>query len=130
MPKVVSIVSWMAFSAVVLFIITMPVSIQAHLVTAVMLLALMLVIKTFRLSGTWRLMLLAFGTTIVLRYAFWRTTSTLPPVSQIADFIPGFLLYMAEMYSVMMLGLSLFVVSSPLPPRPSQRLSANDRVPS
>jgi cellulose synthase (UDP-forming) len=129
MPTVVSTLFWMTFSALVLFVITMPVSIQAHLVTAVVLLGLMLVIKLFRLSGTWRLLLLGFGTTIVLRYAYWRTTSTLPPIDQIADFIPGFLLYLAEMYSVMMLGLSLFVVSSPLPPRPSTRLGSEDRVP-
>jgi cellulose synthase (UDP-forming) len=129
MRKFVSIVFWLAFVAVASFTITMPVSLQAHLVTAVLLLALMLVIKIFRLSGTWRLMLLAFGTAIVLRYAFWRTTSTIPPVDQVADFIPGMLLYLAEMYSVLMLGLSLFVVSAPLPPRPPTRLAEGDEVP-
>jgi cellulose synthase (UDP-forming) len=124
-----SVVFWAVFVVVAAFAITMPVSLQAHLVTAVLLLALMLFIKVFRLSGTWRLMLLAFGTAIVLRYAFWRTTSTIPPVSQLADFIPGFLLYLAEMYSIVMLALSLFVVSSPLPPRPATKLEESDDVP-
>lgn len=129
MRKFISIVFWTLFVLVAAVTITMPVSLQAHLVTSVLLLALMLMIKVFRLDGAWRLMLLAFGTAIVLRYAFWRTTSTIPPVSQIADFIPGFLLYLAEMYSVVMLGLSLFVVSSPLPPRAATRLREDDDVP-
>ena len=55
-----------------------------------------------------------------MRYVYWRTTSTLPPVNQLENFIPGFLLYLAEMYSVMMLALSLFVVAMPLPSRPSR----------
>ena len=45
---------------------------------------------------------------------------TLPPINQPENFIPGFLLYLAEMYSVMMGALSLFVVAMPLPPRPSR----------
>jgi cellulose synthase (UDP-forming) len=128
MRKVLSVVFWLSFVALVGFTITVPISLQAHLVSAVLLLGMMLFIKTFRLSGTWRLMLLAFGTAIVLRYAFWRTTSTIPPLDQLADFIPGFLLYLAEMYSVIMLGLSLFVVSSPLPPRPSTSIKNEDEA--
>ena len=38
---------------------------------------------------------------------------------------PGFLLYLAELYSVLMLALSLFVVAQPLPPRPSRAGSGN-----
>src|SRR4029453_6965811 len=67
-----------------------------------------------------------FGTAIIMRYVYWRTTSTLPPFNQLENFIPGFLLYSAEMYSVMMLALSLFVVAMPLPPRPSRASEAKD----
>jgi len=129
MQKLFSIGLWAAISLVLALALTMPVNMQAHLATASLLLLLMLVIKLFRLGGVWRLMLLAFGTAIVLRYAFWRTTSTIPPIEQIADFIPGVLLYIAEMYSVFMLGLSLFVVSSPMPPTPPMRLKEDDPVP-
>ena len=129
MRKFVSIILWLGFAAIAAVAITMPVSIQAHLVTALMLLVFMLILKVFKLGGPWRMMLLALGTAIVLRYAFWRTTSTIPPVTQIADFIPGFLLYLAEMYSVLMLGLSLFVVSSPLPPRAPVSIKNEDDAP-
>lgn len=129
MRKPLTLLLWIVMSAVLAFTITMPVSLQAHQVTAVLLLVLMLLIKILRLGGVWRLLLLAFGTAIVLRYAYWRTTSSLPSVEQWADFIPGFLLYFAEMFSVLMLGLSLFVVSKPLPPRPERRLDPEMPVP-
>jgi len=129
MIKPLTIIGWTLFSVFMGLVITLPVSLQTHLVTAIILITGMLVIKTLRLGGMWRLLLLSFGTAIVLRYAFWRTTSTIPPISHLADFIPGMLLYLAEMYSIMMLGLSLFVVSSPLPPRKSTRLLPGEPVP-
>ena len=120
---------WLVVAAVMLVVITLPISMQTHLVTALILIAAMTIIKLLRLEGNWRLLLLAFGTTIVLRYAYWRTTSTLPPIQQWGDFIPGVLLYLAEMYCIGMLFLSLFVVSSPVAPRKSRRLQPGDHVP-
>lgn len=129
MLKPLIIAGWVLVSLVMFVVITLPVSLQVHLVTSVLLIAAMMVIKLLRLEGNWRLLLLAFGTAIVLRYAFWRTTSTLPPVGQWGDFIPGVMLYLAEMYCIGMLFLSLFVVSSPLPPRKSTRLRPDEPVP-
>jgi cellulose synthase (UDP-forming) len=129
MNKALTIFTWMLVALSVLVIITIPVSLQVHLITAVVLIAFMGVIKTLKLEGNWRLLLLTFGTIIVLRYAFWRTTSTLPPIAQWGDFIPGLILYLAEMYCIMMLFLSLFVVIRPLPPRPSIRLRSDEPVP-
>lgn len=60
---------------------------------------------------------LALGVAMVSRYVYWRTTSTLPPVEELANFIPAVLLYVAEMYSVALMALSLFVVSAPQPAR-------------
>lgn len=129
MTRIASGLIWALCVVALLAIISLPISLQAHLVSAVLFLAGMMAIKTLRLGGFWRLMLLALGTAIVLRYAFWRTTSTLPPVEQWADFIPGLLLYLAEMYCILMLALSLFVVSSPVPPRKSRRLDPALPVP-
>ncbi|MGV8953096.1 MAG: UDP-forming cellulose synthase catalytic subunit [Cypionkella sp.] len=129
MNRAATIVLWSLISLVMIVIITLPVSIEVHLVTAVLLIVAMGVIKTLRLDGNWRLLLLTFGTIIVLRYAFWRTTSTLPPITEWTDFIPGLILYLAEMYCIMMLFLSLFVVIRPMPLRPSVRLGPTDPVP-
>src|SRR4051812_39300500 len=108
---------WAAASAVVVLLIALPISLQAHLVAGLVVVAIMIILKFFRAEGIWRQIALALGTAIVLRYVFWRSTSTLPPLSEIGNFIPAFLLYLAELYCVMMLFLSLFVVSSPLPAR-------------
>lgn len=129
MRKFLIVVQWALASACVLTMVTLPISLETQLVAGMLVLVGMMVLKLIRPDGIWRLVALAFGTAIVMRYVYWRTTSTLPPFNQLENFIPGFLLYLAEMYSVMMLGLSLFVVALPLAPRPS-RADSNDRLPS
>ena len=120
---------WACVAAVSLAVITLPISLQTQLVATTLVLLAMVVIKVTKLGGTWRLVALALGTTVVLRYVFWRTTSTLPPINQIENFIPGFLVYLAEMYSVLMLFLSLFVVAAPLAPRPVRVTWDGDDLP-
>ncbi|MBN7806837.1 MULTISPECIES: UDP-forming cellulose synthase catalytic subunit [Agrobacterium] len=117
MSKAISVIVWVLVSACVLVIITLPVSLQTHLIATAISLVLLATIKSLNGKGAWRLIALGFGTAIVLRYVYWRTTSTLPPINQPENFIPGFLLYLAEMYSVVMLALSLVIVSMPLPSR-------------
>jgi cellulose synthase (UDP-forming) len=119
MIKFALAVVWITAAACVLFIVSLPINLQTHLIAGTIVVILMMVFKLFRSDGTWRLVALAFGTAIVLRYVYWRTTSTLPPVTQLENFIPGLLLYLAEMYSVFMLFLSLFIVARPLRPRPA-----------
>lgn len=115
-------------SLCMIVLITLPVNLQTQLITSITVVTVMALIKVLKGEGTWRLVALAFGTSIVLRYVYWRTTNTLPPVNQLANFIPGLLLYLAEMYSVAMLALSLFIVATPLPSRPS-RAAKNERFP-
>ncbi|MDW6023489.1 UDP-forming cellulose synthase catalytic subunit [Mesorhizobium sp. BAC0120] len=123
MRKLRVLTLWAIASAVVITLITLPISLQTQLIASLSVLAAMMVLKLVRSEGIWRLIALSFGTAVVLRYVYWRTTGTLPPINQPQDFIPGFLLYCAEMYSVMMLALSLFVVAMPLPPRASRALN-------
>jgi cellulose synthase (UDP-forming) len=120
MSKVATLAAWGIISLALVLVITLPVNLQTQLIASVLVVTFMAVIKLVNAGGKWRLIALAFGGAMVLRYVYWRTTSTLPPINQPENFIPGFLLYLAEMYSVMMLGLSLFVVAMPLPPRASR----------
>jgi len=108
---------WGFTSICLIVLVTLPVNIRTQLIASIVVVTVMAALKLLSTEGKWRLVALAFGTTIVLRYVYWRTTSTLPPFNQLENFIPGLLLYLAEMYSVMMLALSLFVVSLPLPLR-------------
>ena len=120
MRKMGIILFWGIASLCVIALVTLPINLQTQLIASIAVVTFMAVLKILKAEGTWRLTALAFGTAIVMRYVYWRTTSTLPPVNQLENFIPGFLLYLAEMYSVMMLALSLFVVAMPLPSRPSR----------
>jgi cellulose synthase (UDP-forming) len=129
MHRARSVFLWAIVAIFEIVLITLPVSLQAQLIAGISVVTLMGVIKILNAQGTWRLVSLAFGTAIVMRYVYWRTTRTLPPMNQPENFIPGFLLYLAEMYSVMMLALSLFVVACPLPPRPARRRYQADRLP-
>lgn len=129
MRKFLIVVQWALASVCVLTLVTLPISLETQLVAGMCVLVAMMVLKLVRPDGIWRLVALAFGTAIVMRYVYWRTTSTLPPVNQLENFIPGLMVYLAEMYSVLMLALSLFVVALPLPSRPS-RANSGDRLPS
>jgi cellulose synthase (UDP-forming) len=117
MQKGLLLAFWAVATVLIFLLVALPISLQTHLIAGLVVVASMIVLKFFRAQGIWRVIALALGTAIVLRYVFWRTTSTLPPITEITNYIPAFLLYLAEMYSVMMLFLSLFVVSSPLSPR-------------
>ncbi|HBF29683.1 UDP-forming cellulose synthase catalytic subunit [Rhizobium sp.] len=114
MQKALSFLVWALVSCGFLVVITLPVSLQTHLIAIVLALVVLATLKTLEIRGPWRMVGLACGTAVVLRYVYWRTTSTLPPPNQLENFIPGVLLYIAEMYSVLMLALSLVIVSSPL----------------
>jgi cellulose synthase (UDP-forming) len=124
--KLLAFTLWAAVSLIVMALITLPISLQTHLIAGTAVVVAMMMLKAVRPNGVWRLIALALGTSIVLRYVYWRTTSTLPPINQPQDFVPGLLVYLAEMYSVGMLALSLFVVAMPLPSRRAARLADDD----
>lgn len=120
MRNVPSIILWAFMAICVIGLITLPVNLQTQLILSITVVTIMGVLKILDIGGRWRLVALAFGMAIVWRYVYWRTTETLPPINQPENFIPGLLLYLAEIYSVMMLALSLFIVAMPLPSRPSR----------
>lgn len=104
---------WLLSALCVLLLTFMPINLPTQLTLGISVLVVLAVLKHFRIGGKWRLVVLGLSTSIILRYVYWRTTQTLPPMNQLQNFIPGFILYLAEMYSVMMLALSMFVVSFP-----------------
>ncbi|CDN51240.1 UDP-forming cellulose synthase catalytic subunit [Neorhizobium galegae] len=120
MQKALGIILWTIMAACVVSVITLPVNLQTQLIVSVTVVIIMGGLKLLKSDGRWRLVALAFGVSIVLRYAYWRTTETLPPINQPENFIPGMLLYLAEMYNILMLFLSLFIVAMPLASRPSR----------
>ena len=105
---------------------TDPVGIRSQFVLGVAALSAMAAIRALRLKGPWRHIFLVLGTAVVMRYFFWRTVNTIPPISDPWDFVPGILLYGAELYSTMMLAISLFVIADPLDRKPAKPLAPED----
>ncbi|MEM7565880.1 MAG: UDP-forming cellulose synthase catalytic subunit [Pseudomonadota bacterium] len=117
--------AWFAFWAgtvvVVALVATQPIGLDAQFSFGLAGLALMLTIRLLRAKGAWRSVFLVIAGAIVLRYAYWRITSTLPPVVEPIDFGFGLALVIAELYAAAMLVLNVFVVSDPAT-RPDERL--------
>jgi len=109
---------WLSAGLVFIILCTEPVGIRSQLTIGLTALAAMAAIRALGLNGPWRHIFMALGTAIVIRYFFWRTVNTIPPISDPWNFVPGVLLYVAELYSTVMLAISLFVVADPLTRKP------------
>lgn len=114
MNKKMTSLTWAAVATVIGIAIVQPVGLQAQFLFALGGIAMMAAIKALKLKGVWRQMFLIIGSVIVFRYLYWRVTSTLPPVSEPWNFVPGLLLFMAEVYSVSMLAINMVVVADPI----------------
>lgn len=110
-----------------MFLLWLPISLQAQLVLSLAVLAMMLLFMMRPQNKTFRLMTFVFSAVLALRYAFWRTTETLPNINEPWNFIPGIILYAAEMYCLVMLAINFFIVADPLDRKPAPRLADDDK---
>ena len=97
-----------------LTLLWLPLSLQAQLVLSLAALGVMAFGMTRPENTVFRFITFVFCGVLALRYAFWRTTETLPSISDPLDFIPGLMLYIAEMYCLLMLAISFFMLADPL----------------
>ncbi|HRK23505.1 MAG TPA: UDP-forming cellulose synthase catalytic subunit, partial [Beijerinckiaceae bacterium] len=119
---------WFLLAGAIVGLTTWPISTQTQFTLGLVVLAAMTVIRKLRLGGIWRPTFLALGITMILRYVYWRTTSTLPPMHDWVNFTPGFMLYLAEMYCVLMFFISMFIIADPIERKPPPDLP-DDRLP-
>jgi cellulose synthase (UDP-forming) len=105
-----------------------PVSVDAQLSLSLAVIFLMILIWKFGRGSLARQMFLALGTFIVMRYLYWRFTSTLPSPSDPVGFTFGLILLMAEFYCVVVLIISLTVNADPLVRKPLER-EDDDKLP-
>ncbi len=126
MHRAVKKALWLGAGVVFIGLATEPVGVRSQFVLALTMIASMAAIRAVGAGGVWRHVFLALGTAVVIRYFFWRTVNTLPPISDPWNFVPGLLLYIAELYSTVMLAISLFVVSDPIDRAAPLPLAPND----
>lgn len=77
----------------------------------------------------WRLVVSSLGVFMAMRYLYWRTTETLL-YTGLGDFIAMSLLYMAEVYSISILFLGMFINVWPVRHKPLPLPDNNEHLPS
>lgn len=119
---------WVLTAVAFIVLVAQPIGIKLHFMLSIAALLIMFTISTFRLSGIWRHVFLAFSSALIIRYVYWRVTETIPNPSNLLDFIPGIALLAAELYCLGMLALGLFVSAQPVT-RPQAPQLADDELP-
>jgi cellulose synthase (UDP-forming) len=119
MRRFLMISFWIMTAIFALILTAQPVGHVSRINLSIIVIVVLGVISFFKLDGIWRHIFLALASVIVIQYAYWRTTSTLPPIDDLYSFAPGFILYLAEMFCVVMLGISLFVLADPITRAPA-----------
>jgi cellulose synthase (UDP-forming) len=121
--------AWIASGVAAVLFLGQPVSVETQLALATcVILAMTAVWKVGAGFGPGagtgllqRQLFLALGSFVVIRYLYWRATSTLPPTSDPLGFGFGVLLLMAECYCVLILVISLTISAEPLKRKPLSR---------
>ncbi|MDK9696642.1 MAG: UDP-forming cellulose synthase catalytic subunit [Siculibacillus sp.] len=126
MPAFTPLLRWIAATIAMLALATAPIGVTAELALGSAVIVAMFAVKRLGSGAVQRHVYLALGTLIVLRYVWWRTTETLPPIDDLVGFSAGLTLYVAEMFCVGMLFISLFVIADPLQRPPARRLKPED----
>lgn len=126
MPPVSTLIVWIIATLAVLAAATAPVGVEAQAICGIAVVAAMMILRRMTPTGARRQIYLALGTLVVLRYVWWRTTETLPSLSDPVGFGFGLTLWAAEMFCVVMLFISLFVVAQPIRRPPARRLTDDE----
>ncbi len=121
MLKQLRVACWIGAGALALALMTQPVSVQAQLSFSLTIIVMMIAIWKFGRGRAQRQLFLALGSFVIIRYMYWRLTSTLPSISDPVGFSLGIILVMAELYCVLILTISLIINADPLKRNPLPR---------
>lgn len=114
MSVVLRMCAWIFSGALAVLLLTQPVSVDVQLTLSLCLVAAMFAVWRMGSGLLYRQAFVALGSFVVIRYLYWRVTSTLPPASDPLGLSIGVLLLMAEIYCVIILVISLTISADPL----------------
>lgn len=114
------VTAWVGTGTCALLLLAQPVSVQAQFTFNITIIFAMLAVWAVGHGRAARQLFLALGSFVVIRYMYWRLTSTLPSPSDPIGFALGVVLLGAELYCVLILVISLIINADPLerPPVP------------
>lgn len=116
-----SLFLWAITGIMTLVLLTQPISVEAQYYMGLSIIVALILTWKFTHGDTGRQIFLGLASMVVIRYVFWRATSTLPPLSDPIDFVLGFILLLAESYCVLILTISLIINVDPLKRKPLAR---------
>lgn len=79
----------------------------------------LLLLRVFKFEGVLRAFVLLLAAFMTVRYLGWRTLYSLPPYDS-SGFVPGFVLYLAELHAIGLYFLGIFANFAPLRRRPAR----------
>lgn len=115
------IAAWIGSGLLAVSFLAQPVSVDTQLALSITAILCMIALWKYGRGKIARQAFLALGSFVVMRYLYWRVTSTLPPLSDPVGFTFGFVLMLAEFYCVLVLVISLTVNADPLERKPLER---------
>ncbi|MEM7021029.1 MAG: UDP-forming cellulose synthase catalytic subunit [Pseudomonadota bacterium] len=110
--------TWVLVASAVAWLSFQDVGVANQLALAVTAVAGLILMQVCRLSKLMRLLFIVIAGFMTLRYLAWRVTDTLPAIDS-ASFIPGILLFLAELYGIAMYFFGVFVNINPIERKPA-----------
>src|SRR3954452_4264501 len=107
---------WIILFATLLPVATLDVGLEGQVWLAGLVVLAILTANLFEFGGFTRLMVMLLAAFISVRYHAWRVFYTLPSVTS-SGFVPGLVVYLAEVLTFLSYLLSLFVNIRPTPSR-------------
>ena len=120
--------AWILSGVLAVILLTHPVSVGAQLTLSLCVIGAMIVVWRCGRGSYQRQLFLALGSFVVIRYLYWRLTSTLPPASDPVGLTFGVLVLLAEFYCVLILVISLTISADPLTRKPLEQ-DPDDQLP-
>mgnify|MGYP000858271690 CR=1 FL=1 len=121
-------IAWGISGLMALILLTQPVSVHSQLALSATVIVGLIAVWVFGRGLIARQFFLALASFVVIRYMYWRWTSTLPPASDPLAFGIGMVLIVAEMYCMLILSISLIINADPLVRPPLER-EDDDKLP-
>ena len=119
---------WIGCGILAMLLFTQPVSVQTQSQLALGIIVAMMAIWALWPGQVGRQIFLALASVLVIRYFYWRLTSTLPPTNDPAGFTFGAMVLAAEIYCMMILAINLIIGADPLV-RPALPRDADEDLP-
>ena len=105
---------WLSLTLAIVLVALTPITVEAQFALAATILCALVVLRLIKLNTHYRYIYLGLSLLIVVRYFAWRFLSTIPSSDNLLNFIPAIILLGAEVYCLVMLLTSLFVILDPI----------------